>query len=111
VEGLGLQLDPELDLWKTAKPWLERWMSEQIGWRGFLKALKEEAPHYATLLPQLPRLLHQRLNENPATQIEATLRQLVEQQQQKNQWLMLIAISTWAVLGAVLAPLFFRLFS
>jgi len=111
VEGLGLQLDPELDLWKTAKPWLERWMSEQIGWRGFLKALKEEAPHYATLLPQLPRLLHQRLNENPVSQIEATLRELVEQQQQKNQWLMLIAISTWAVLGAVLAPMFFRLFS
>ncbi|MDP2804462.1 MAG: ubiquinone biosynthesis regulatory protein kinase UbiB, partial [Gallionellaceae bacterium] len=33
IEGLGLQLDPELDLWKTAKPWLERWMSEQVGWR------------------------------------------------------------------------------
>jgi hypothetical protein len=56
-------------------------------------------------------LLHQRLNENPVSQIEATLRELVEQQQQKNQWLMLIAISTWAVLGAVLAPMFFRLFS
>jgi ubiquinone biosynthesis protein len=61
VEGLGLQLDPELDLWKTAKPWLERWMAEQIGWRGFIKALKAELPNYATLLPQLPRLLHQYL--------------------------------------------------
>ncbi|MDR2195217.1 MAG: ubiquinone biosynthesis regulatory protein kinase UbiB, partial [Gallionellaceae bacterium] len=57
VEGLGLQLDPDLDLWKTAKPWLERWMSEQVGWRGFLRVLREEAPHYATVLPQLPRLL------------------------------------------------------
>ena len=44
IEGLGLQLDPELDLWKTAKPWLERWMSEQIGWRGFVKQLKTEPP-------------------------------------------------------------------
>jgi len=106
VEGLGLQLDPELDLWKTAKPWLERWMSEQVGWRGFLKTLKEEAPHYATLLPQLPRLLHQRLNENPTAQIETVLRELVVQQQQRNQWLMLIAISLWAALGALLLPLF-----
>ena len=105
IEGLGLQLDPELDLWKTAKPWLERWMSEQIGWRGFIKSLKTEAPNYATLLPQLPRLLHQRLNENPAAQIEAVLRELTEQQQQRNQWLMLIAISLWAALGALLLPL------
>ena len=105
VEGLGLQLDPELDLWKTAKPWLERWMSEQVGWRGFLKSLKAEAPHYATLLPQLPRLLHQRLNENPAAQIEVVLRELVEQQQHRNQWLMLIAISLWAALGLFLLPL------
>jgi ubiquinone biosynthesis protein len=106
IEGLGLQLDPELDLWKTAKPWLERWMSEQIGWRGFLKTLKTEAPHYATLLPQLPRLLHQRFNENPSAQIETVLRELVEQQQQRNQWLMLIAIALWAALGGFLLPLF-----
>jgi len=63
IEGLGLQLDPELDLWKTAKPWLERWMSEQVGWRGFFRTLREEAPHYAALLPQLPRMLHRYLSE------------------------------------------------
>ncbi len=105
VEGLGLQLDPELDLWKTAKPWLERWMSEQVGWRGFLKTLKAEAPYYATLLPQLPRLIHQRLNENPTAQIEVVLRELVAQQQQRNHWLMLISISLWATLGLLLFPL------
>ena len=92
IEGLGLQLDPELDLWKTAKPWLERWMSEQVGWRGFLKTLRAEAPHYATLLPQLPRLLHQRLHENPTAQIEGVLRELVLQQQQRNRWLRLLAV-------------------
>jgi ubiquinone biosynthesis protein len=43
VEGLGRQLDPDLDLWKTAKPFLERWMHEQIGWRGFVERLKVEA--------------------------------------------------------------------
>ncbi len=90
IEGLGLQLDPELDLWKTAKPWLERWMSEQVGWRGFLKTLREEAPHYATLLPQLPRLLHQRLHENPTAEIENTLQQLVTQQRRRNLLLSVI---------------------
>jgi ubiquinone biosynthesis protein len=61
VEGLGRQLDPELDLWSTAKPFLERWMHEQIGWRGLVERLKNEAPRYAKLLPELPRLLHDAL--------------------------------------------------
>jgi len=90
IEGLGLQLDPELDLWKTAKPWLERWMSEQIGWRGFFKALREEAPHYATLLPQLPRLIHRRLHENPSAGIETAMALLLLQQQRRNTLLTVI---------------------
>ena len=61
IEGLGRQLDPELDLWKTAKPHLERWMKEQVGWRGLLERLRAEAPRYSQLLPQLPRLAHQAL--------------------------------------------------
>jgi len=103
IEGLGLQLDPELDLWKTAKPWLERWMSEQVGWRGFVKSLKAEAPRYATLLPQIPRLLHQRLNEDPMAQYESVFRDFAIQQKKRNFWLMIIAITTifasvWLVL-------------
>ena len=92
IEGLGLQLDPELDLWKTAKPWLERWMSEQVGWRGFLKALRAEAPRYATLLPQLPRLLHDRLNQDFAAQAAPILRELLIQQKKRNAWLSVIAL-------------------
>jgi hypothetical protein len=58
VEGLGRDLDPELDLWNTAKPFLERWMKEQVGWEGLVERLKNEAPRYVHLLPELPRLLH-----------------------------------------------------
>jgi len=61
VEGLGRQLDPNLDLWSTAKPFLERWMNEQVGWRGLLLHLKREAPRYVQLFPELPRLLHDAL--------------------------------------------------
>jgi len=105
IEGLGLQLDPELDLWKTAKPWLERWMSEQVGWRGFIRAVQAEAPRYATLLPHLPRLLHQRLTENPSAGLEAAMMQLLKQQQRRNTLLTVIAIvlaiqtTLWILLG------------
>lgn len=92
IEGLGLQLDPELDLWKTAKPWLERWMSEQVGWRGLIKVLKQEAPHYATLLPQLPRLLHQRLMDTSRSELANTLQQVLVQQKRRNTLLLVIAV-------------------
>ena len=92
IEGLGLQLDPELDLWKTAKPWLERWMSEQIGWRGFWQTLKRETPRFSTLIPELPRLIHQRLKQTPHEHTAGLLKELVAQQKRQNSWLSLIAL-------------------
>jgi len=92
VEGLGLQLDPELDLWKTAKPWLERWMAEQIGWRGFIKTVRAEAPIYATLLPQLPRLLHRYLENDGATYSGEMLHKLLKQQKRSNSLLILVGL-------------------
>jgi len=79
VEGLGRQLDPELDLWNTAKPFLERWMNDQIGWRGFVERLKNEAPRYVQLLPELPRLLHQALQPKPAAEQRLVEALLIEQ--------------------------------
>lgn len=55
VEGLGRILNPDLDLWVTAKPILERWMKRQMGIRGFLANLKAELPYLSYTLPQLPR--------------------------------------------------------
>ena len=63
IEGLGRQLDPELDLWATAKPFLETWMHKQVGWQGLVDRIKQEAPRYAQLLPDLPRLVHQALSQ------------------------------------------------
>ena len=57
VEGLARQLDPDLDLWKTAKPILEKWVNKQLGWRGLIDGLKKEAPTWAKILPKLPRLI------------------------------------------------------
>lgn len=57
IEGLGRQLYPELDLWKTAKPILEQWMQEKMGWQAALKNLQNEMPNWAETLPSLPRRL------------------------------------------------------
>ena len=76
IEGLGRQLDPELDLWSTAKPFLERWMLEQVGPKRLWRELKAQAPQYAKLLPQLPRLVHDFLQQprrSDAQQLQALL--------------------------------------
>ena len=106
IEGLGRQLDPDLDLWKTAKPFLERWMNEQMGWRALVKNLQTEAPKWAALLPQLPRLAHHALNENRLAQLEAGLGLMLLQQHTRNRWLGVIA-ALLAVLSA--ATLYFIL--
>jgi ubiquinone biosynthesis protein len=88
IEGLGRQLDPELDLWTTAKPFLERWMDEQVGWRALLGGLQAEAPRYARLLPELPRLLHQALARQAQARPErdAVMVRLLAVQRRLRRW-------------------------
>jgi ubiquinone biosynthesis protein len=61
IEGLGRQLYPELDLWTTAKPFLERWMDEQVGARAMLRSLRENMPFMVEKLPELPALIYEAL--------------------------------------------------
>jgi ubiquinone biosynthesis protein len=92
IEGLGRDLDPDLDLWKTAKPFLERWMDEQLGWRALLNHVKREAPAWGTLLPQLPRLLHGALEVDSTTVLGERLLELTREQRRQTQFLALIAL-------------------
>ncbi|MFY0989404.1 ubiquinone biosynthesis regulatory protein kinase UbiB [Halomonas sp. C05BenzN] len=62
IEGLGRQLYPDLDLWRTAKPYLEQWMKERAGASGFWDSLKRQAPELTRQLPELPVLAHQTLS-------------------------------------------------
>jgi ubiquinone biosynthesis protein len=100
IEGLGRELDPDLDLWKTAKPYLERWMQEQIGWRGLVRTLKAEAPTWANLLPQLPRLAHRALAEDRFETIERQLEALLAEERRRNRWLAVLAVMAIAVAAA-----------
>jgi ubiquinone biosynthesis protein len=79
IEGLGRELDPDLDLWSTAKPFLEKWMIEQIGPEKLLAQLKIEAPSYAKLLPLLPRLLSDYLKRPPDGNQSGLVELLAEQ--------------------------------
>ena len=98
IEGLGRQLDPELDLWTTAKPFLERWMRQRVGLRGLLNNLRREAPAWAALLPQLPRLLHDALGDSRLQALRQDLARLLDQQCRQTALLRAAA----ALLAAVL---------
>lgn len=63
IEGLGRELYPDLDLWTTAKPFLERWMREQVGLHAFFNKLREQAPQWAEKFPNLPALVHDVLQQ------------------------------------------------
>jgi ubiquinone biosynthesis protein len=105
IEGLGRDLDPDLDLWKTAKPYLERWMSDQIGWRAFARHVREEAPYWGVMLPQLPRLLHRRLAHDQSDALTDRMADLSAQQKRQMRWL----ISLSLLLAALLAGELIRL--
>jgi ubiquinone biosynthesis protein len=98
IEGLGRDLDPELDLWSTAKPFLERWMNDQVGWRGLLERLQREAPRYAQMLPELPRLLHRALAQQGQPVHDARLHDKLERVRRSRQRL---ALALASVLGAL----------
>ncbi|SFG17788.1 2-octaprenylphenol hydroxylase [Duganella sp. CF458] len=113
IEGLGRQLDPELDLWKTAKPYLERWMAEQVGWRGLVERLKAEAPRYSHIFPQLPRLAHQALTVAADRDVETKLllAHLVREQRHTNRLLSFFAFLVGSfVMGTVAYLAYARLY-
>ncbi len=106
VEGLGRQLDPELDLWKTAKPFLERWMEQQVGMRGLEAKLRQEALQWSYLLPQLPRLMHGALTRHSeADRLIEEVRELRREQRVTNRWyavatvllVIVVALAGWAM--------------
>jgi len=80
IEGLGRQLYPELDLWKTAKPFLEQWMKDKIGPRSFFKHLKENAPLWAEQLPKIPQLVFDVLEQAKKGKLKVELNDTQMQQ-------------------------------
>ncbi|MCS4292249.1 ubiquinone biosynthesis protein [Comamonas sp. BIGb0152] len=110
IEGLGRQLDPDLDLWSTAKPFLEKWMLDQMGPQRLWRELKSQAPRYAKLLPDMPRLVHQYLARNGnGADNDQMLKELLVQQKLTNKLLQIIICGGIGfVLGLVVLQLLIR---
>jgi ubiquinone biosynthesis protein len=104
IEGLGRELDPDLDLWTTAKPYLERWMGEQIGLRGLWRTLRQEAPFWAATLPQLPRLVHRALSEDRLGELTTAVERLAHENARRNDVLtaLLVVVLASLIVAALL---------
>ncbi|MDH3636024.1 MAG: ubiquinone biosynthesis regulatory protein kinase UbiB [Gammaproteobacteria bacterium] len=74
IEGIGRQLYPQLDLWDTAKPFIERWLSEQLGTGALIKGMKKNLPYIAEHLPDLPQLAFKALDRIANDELRVELR-------------------------------------
>jgi ubiquinone biosynthesis protein len=109
IEGLGRQLDPELDLWSTAKPFLEKWMLDQLGPAKLFEELRNEAPQYAKLLPELPRLLYEFL-KGRKPKPDSLMADLLAEQKRTNRLLQGLVYSGFGfVLGLLVMQLWTHL--
>jgi ubiquinone biosynthesis protein len=101
IEGLGRQLYPDLDLWQTAKPFLERWMSEQVGTRAFVAHMRRSLPRWSERLPEIPELMHRTLQQaaNGKLRLQWESRQLEEMRKEMRR-------SSQRTLSAILGSAF-----
>jgi ubiquinone biosynthesis protein len=105
VEGLGRQLYPQLDLWTTAKPFLESWIRDQVGLPAMVRAFKERAPFWIEKLPELPELVYDSLKQHQLMQhnIEKLTNQLQTQNERQGQSRYLFGVgATLLISGTVL---------
>ena len=105
IEGLGRQLYPDLDLWQTAKPFLERNMSEQLGARHLLRNVRDSIPALSDTLPELPMLAHRFLDQasNGKLQVEWTskeIRKLRQELRRANRRTVSAVIGSGLILSA-----------
>jgi ubiquinone biosynthesis protein len=102
IEGLGRQLYPDLDLWQTAKPFLEKWFKERMGPKAKFEKLIKQFPEFAQQFPEIPSLLYKALDNASYAKANAEAQQrelaLLREQMEKNH-----NITVWAMLvGAAL---------
>ncbi len=106
IEGLGRQIYPDLDLWKTAKPFLENWMSEQVGPKAMLKGFKKNLPYIAEKMPEIPQLIYEALQKTAKDESaecqQKALQDLTEQIKQNHQRLVLSIMGGCLLIAGVL---------
>lgn len=107
VEGLGRQLYPDLDLWSTAKPFLEHWLKKQVGPRAFLRKIREYAPSWAEKAPEIPDLIYHVMQElrhlkKQSTCFSCTIKIEKKQVNKKSCWFAGLGIGTACMVWVLL---------
>ena len=104
IEGLGRQLYPQLDLWQTAKPFLENWVKEQMGVQAVFSKIKDNIPFWNEKLPEIPDLIYDYLNTGKHAQMQQVelLSQIKQQQDSKAKQLTLAILSAGAMVASAL---------
>ena len=102
IEGLGRQLYPQLDLWQTAKPFLEDWVKEQMGFKAVYAKVKENLPFWHEKLPEMPDLLYDYLTAGKANHLnqQHVIKQMAEKQQQQSKQLVSSVLAVGFIVGA-----------
>lgn len=77
IEGVGRQLYPNLDLWKTASPFLEKWLKRQVGAKAFLRRVRENIPYWSEKFPEIPGLIYDVLENQRRDQEETFYRKKI----------------------------------
>jgi ubiquinone biosynthesis protein len=111
IEGLGRQLYPQLDLWKTAHPVLKRWMDEQVGGRAMLRDVRQNLPQLRDALRELPAILNHlgeqvaegRIRFNLQSPELREIRRQLDEQRRQRYWL--TGAATCVVSGALVLTL------
>ncbi|QNU43257.1 ubiquinone biosynthesis regulatory protein kinase UbiB [Mixta calida] len=109
IEGVGRQLYPQLDLWKTAKPFLEDWIKDQVGIPAIIRSVKEKAPFWAERLPELPDLFYDSMRQHKRLQhsVDRLANELSVQRERQHQSRYLFGIGATLLLSGT-ALLFTR---
>ena len=108
IEGMGREVYPDLDLWVTAKPFLERWMDEQVGLRSLINGMQKNFPKFMEQAPGMPVALNEailqmaQLGQQKTQSDMAETKQLVETVKHSNQQVIVSIIGSALLIGAVL---------
>lgn len=104
IEGLGRQLYPQLDLWQTAKPFLENWVKEQMGVKAVVTKIKDNLPFWNEKLPEMPDLIYDYLKTGKESQFQQKqlIEKIAQQHQASNQRLIFSVLAAGFIISATL---------
>ena len=98
IEGLGRQLHPQLNLWDTAKPFLENWMKQQMSPQTLIEDFKRDWPRWRAALPKLLESLENTGQQNKNTITPIDQRQIAQRATKRLHQAMGIAIASISLL-------------